>query len=170
MKPNRTPTVALLLLAALFLGGCAAPSALTVVAIGAKFIRHDLEQARTRPGPITVDELLLRARGELAWPQQREVQLSFEPDALELDDGQRERMVARLTELASDSDWQADLLAGPAAEPGTANAALLAYRRARGVEQLLVPGVQLRSVRYLPSLPRDRVVLNLRPLPENPRA
>lgn len=168
---HRTSLNALILAASLLAGGCAAPSALTVVMVSAKLVRHELVEVRTRPGPIGVDEMLARARGEAFWPEARQVDLDFAPDSVELDAAARERLAARLESLAAEAHWEADLLAGPAGPvPAASASALLALRRAQGVEALLVPAVGLRSVRYVPGLARDRVIISLRQAGERPRA
>ena len=163
MRPQTA--IPALLAFALVASGCAAPTALTVISIGAKVMAKQVVEAHNRPGPIEVNELLARARGDLTLPDQQELRLEFAPDQLEPDADQRAWLGKRLAELAEDTEimgWRADVLAGPGAAPG-ARAAYLAHLRAASVGGLLGPGVELRSIRYSPGLPAHSVVLSLRP-------
>ena len=168
---NRLSTLLLLLVASFLSNGCAGPTALTVISIGAKIMAKDLIEARNRPGPIDVDDLLARARGELAYPDQQEVRLRFEPKQVEPDAEQRAWLENRLNQLEQTVTWQADVLAGPAATMPGSRAAFVAHHRAAKIGDLLGPTVRLRSVRYNPGLPADSVILSLRPArQESPRA
>lgn len=161
-KLNILPLLALLLLTS----GCAAPTALTVISIGAKVMAKEVVEAHNRPGPIEVNELLARARGDLSLPDQQELRLEFKPDQVEANADQRAWLDKRLAELGEDTTvttWRADVLAGPAAATPGSRAAFVAHLRAASIGGLLGPGVELRSIRYSPALPPHSVVLSLRP-------
>jgi hypothetical protein len=168
----RTKRIILPLLAmTLLTTGCAAPSALTVISIGAKVMAREVVEAHNRPGPIEVNEMLARARGDLSLPDQRELRLEFAPDQVEPNDDQRAWLGKRLAELdeeATITSWRADVLAGPAAATPGSRAAFVAHLRAASVGGLLGPGIELRSIRYSPGLPPHSVVLSLRPMRGDP--
>lgn len=160
-----------LLAVTLLASGCAAPTALTVISIGAKVIASDVVEAHNRPGPIEVDELLARARGDLSLPDQKELRLEFMPDQVEPDADQRAWLDKRLAELGEDASittWRADVLAGPASATPGSRASFVAHLRAASVGGLLGPSIELRSIRYSPGLPPHIVVLSLRPLRKEP--
>ncbi len=169
MRPN--PTILPALLIVLLTSGCAAPTALTVISIGAKVIAREVVEAHNRPGPIEVNELLARARGDLTLPDQQELRLEFAPDQVEPDADQRAWLDKRLSELDEDGTtitWRADVLAGPASATPGSRAAFVAHLRAASVGGLLGPDIELRSIRYSPGLPPHSVVLSLRPLRGGP--
>ena len=162
-KTRRIGTPGTLLLAAtLAMGGCSG--------YGSARDGNRLPPPPLASGPIDVDELLARARGEQeATPVDWSITLRYATGATRLSERERNRLKAHLVNLPGEG-LQADLRAGPAAGRDDPAAGFRAMLRLRELGGQLPDSIAVRSARYLSTLPRDALQVILSPIGSDPRA
>lgn len=166
-RAPRTARLALALTAVLSVSGC---SPLSVALVGVRLLAtQPAPPVAVAGGPIAVDELLARARGDApAAGAERQVTLRYAADALTLSVDEWQRLEARLRGL--DGSLVVDLRVGPAGAARLPNAGFRAVLRARALGRKLAPAVTVRSIRYAPVLPHDTLQVTLHRVRSEPRA
>lgn len=120
-----------------------------------------LLQAQARLGdaggparPLSVDEMLRRARTANAAAAPDRLVLQFAPDAAQLDEAQK----AQLSQFATSARGRA---VSVTARRGTGDASLLGPRRAVAVARALSTSLTDVRLRFTPDSPTDAVVVSL---------
>jgi len=166
IRTAQTLRLTVALTALLVAGGC---SPLSIALFGVRALTAQPQpEVVVGNGPVAVDQMLARSRGEstvedATW----HLTLQYAPNEMLLDENERVRLEASLLGMAG--EVVVDLRVGPAGSSGDGDAGYRAIMRAHALGRELATAVVIRTVRYVPALPRNTMRLTLRPRWDDPR-